>query len=79
MGIFNNKDFEDPEIEYEEGSEIAAAIDVTTYGEDKVFRPIFINQDDQIIALTPEDAKRLLSFLRKAVRFVDDFQRRVVN
>ncbi len=71
------KEFEDPELVYEEGSEIAAAVDVSVFGDDKVFRPIYINQSDQILALTNEDAKRLLGFLRKAVRFVDSFQERV--
>ena len=70
------KDFIDPELEHQEGSEIAAAVDVSTYGTDNVFRPIFINQDDQILALTQEDAKRLLGFLTKAVKFVDDYQKR---
>jgi hypothetical protein len=77
--ILNKKEFEDPSLEYEDGSEVAAAVDVSVYGSDKIFRPIYINQDDQILALTPEDAKRLLGFLRKAVRFVDDYQERIVQ
>lgn len=70
------EDFNDPELEYTEGSEIAAAIDVSTYGTDKVFRPVYINQEDQIFQLTPEDAKRLLSFLKKAVKFLDEYKER---
>ena len=69
-------DFNDPELDHIEGSEIAAAVDVSTYGTDSVFRPVYINQDDQILALTPEDARRLLVFLRKAVAFVDEYQQR---
>jgi len=68
--------FNDPELEYSEESEIAAAVDISVHGTDSVFRPIYINQDDQILALTLEDSKRLLAFLKKAVRFVDEFQAR---
>lgn len=68
--------FIDPELEYTEDSEIAAAIDVSTYGTDKVFRPVYINQGEEILALTPEDAKRLLGFLQKAVKFLDDYKSR---
>ena len=71
--------FEDPELDHTEESEIAAAVDVSTYGTDKVFRPVYINQDDQVLALTPEDAKRLLKFLRKAVKFVDEYQGRIIQ
>lgn len=69
-------DFMDPELEYTEGSEIAAAIDVSTYGSDKVFRPVYINQEDQILQLTPDDALRLLKFLERAVKFVEDYRTR---
>jgi hypothetical protein len=72
-------EFIDPELEYIEGSEIAAAVDVSSYGEDQIFRPIFINQDKEILALTQSDAKRLLGFLQKAVKFVDDFQSRNIQ
>lgn len=70
------EDFEDPELTHIETSEIAAAVDISTYGTDKIFRPVYINQDDQILALTPEDAKRLFKFLKKAIKFVDEFQTR---
>lgn len=73
------EEFIDPEMEYREGSEIAAAVDVSTYGTDKIFRPIYINQDDQILALTPEDAKRLFMFLRRAIKFVDEYQTRKIQ
>jgi len=74
-----SKEFEDPELEHTEGSEIAAAVDVSTYGNDKVFRPIYINQDDQVLALTPRDAKRLLRFLKKAVKFVEEYETRIIQ
>ena len=67
--------FHDPFLDTTEESEIAA-VDVSTFGEDEVFRPVYINQDEEILALTPEDAKRLLGFLRRAVRFLDAYQRR---
>lgn len=73
------ENFEDPELEYKEGSEIAAAVDVSTYGTDKVFRPVYINQDDQVLALTPEDAERLLEFLKDAVVFIEDYKKRIVQ
>lgn len=69
-------DFIDPELEYTEDSEIAAAIDVSTFGQDNIFRPVYINQDDQVLALTPDDAKRLLGFLQSAVKFLDDYKSR---
>lgn len=72
-------EFSDPELDYTEGSEIAAAVDVSAYGTDKVFRPVYINQDDQILALTPEDAERLLGFLEKAIKFVDSYQKRITQ
>lgn len=72
----NTLDIFDPELENTEYSEISAAVDLSAHGTDKVFRPVYINQDDQILALTPEDAKRLLKFLRKAVKAIDSFQTR---
>lgn len=73
------EEFIDPELEYTTDSEIAAAVDVSTYGTDKIFRPVYINQDDQILSLTPEDAKRLFVFLRKAIKFVDEYQTRKIQ
>ena len=73
------EDFEDPELEYEEESEIAAAVDVSIIGEDRVFRPVYINQDEQVIALTPDDAKRLHKFLDKAINFIESYQTRVIQ
>lgn len=73
---FYDPDFADPELDFVEDSEIAAAVDVSTFGTDKVFRPIYLNQDDQIMALTPSDAKRLYKFLKKAIKFVDEYQTR---
>lgn len=71
--------FLDPELLPEEFSEIEAAVDVSVYGLDGAFRPVFIGQDDQILALTLEDARRLRDFLHDAVEFVDEFQTRQVN
>lgn len=64
----------DPELEYTEDSEIAAAVDLSVHGTDSVFRPIYINQDDQILALTPEDAERLFVFLGHALKFLEDYK-----
>jgi len=68
--------FQDPELEVSEESEIAAAVDVSVLGTDQVPRPVYLNQDDQIIALTTEDAKRLHGFLGKAIQFLDDYEKR---
>lgn len=72
-------EFVDPELEYIEGSEIAAAVDVSTYGTDNIFRPVYINQDDQVLCLTLEDAKRLQGFINKAVKFLDEYKSRIVQ
>lgn len=79
MGPELDFDIEDPELEYEDGSEIAAAVDVSIHGTDQIFRPIYINQEDAILSLTLADAKRLLGFLNKAVKFVEDFETRVIQ
>jgi len=81
MGPRNRKtaEFEDPELDFIEGSEIAAAVDVSIHGLDNVFRPFYINQDEQILNLTPEDAKRLYSFLGKALKFVEEYQARTLQ
>lgn len=76
MGKKTIKDFRDPELRHREDSEISAALDVSTVGTDNIFRPVYINQDDQILALTPEDTKRLLKFLIKADKFLDEYQQR---
>lgn len=73
------EEFYDPDLEYIDGSEIAAALDVSTFGTDKVFRPVFINQDDQVLQLTPEDTKRLLGFLERAVKFLDEYKERTTQ
>ena len=67
------KNFVDPELAPEEGSEIAAAVDVSVRGEDGTFRPIYINQDKDFLQITLEDAKRLHGFLSSAIEFVEEY------
>lgn len=74
-----SKDIQDPTLEYEDGSEIAAAVDVAIRGQDHVFRPIYINQDEEILQLTPRDAERLYKFLGKALEFVKEYEERTIQ
>lgn len=63
-------DFEGPELPPSSGSEIQATVDLATMGVDGIFRPILVNQDENdILALTIEDAERLHRFLGEAVDF----------
>lgn len=72
-------DFFDPELEFTEDSEISAAVDISTHGDDGIFRPVYINQDEEVLVLTLEDSKRLLKFLEKAVKFLDEYQDRSIQ
>lgn len=71
--------FTDPELEYCEESEIEAAIDVTIAGTDNIARPIMINQDENLLQLTLEDAKRLREFLSDAIIFIEEYNGRSVQ
>lgn len=71
--------FEEPGLPQQEGSEIEAAVDVSIPGLDDIFRPIFIAQDQEIFQLTLADAKRLKSFLNKAIKFVEEFNDRSIQ
>ena len=69
---------QEPELPAKEGSEIEAAICLTAIGEDGFERPIFINQcNDDLLALTLEDAIRLFWFLDRAIPYVKDYKERV--
>jgi len=71
---------EDPELGPSSGSEIEAVIDMTAIGADGIMRPVFINQcDAETLALTLEDAERLLGFLKKAVVFVRESKYRILQ
>ena len=71
---------EEPLIEEdEEGCEISAAVDVSLYGPDNVFRPVLLGQDTEIICLTVEDAKRLHKFLGEAIPFVEEYLGRTIQ
>lgn len=63
---------EAPRLEIIEGSEIEAEVDSSAIGLDNVFRPVFVGQDDgSSLALTIEDARRLLEFLTDAVDYIE--------
>ena len=79
MGQSIKDAFTDPELEHTDESEISAFVDFTVVGTDSIKRPINIIQDDQIIALTNEDAKRLLLFLSKAVEYVEEFDTNIIQ
>jgi hypothetical protein len=63
---------DDPELGPSSGSEIEACIDLSAVGNDGIPRPVFINQlGDETLALTIEDAERLLGFLQEAIQFIN--------
>ncbi len=61
------------------GSEIEAAVDVSTSGLDSLLRPIFICQETELLQITLSDAKRLQKFLNGAIKFLDEFESRSVQ
>jgi hypothetical protein len=64
------KDLIDPEIDWEEDSEISATVDLFCIGADGVPRPILICHDTEVfIAISVEDAEKLQEFLTYAIRF----------
>lgn len=63
----------DPELlPYVNGSEIGAAVDVSIFGLDGKNRPVFINQEQDCLHLTLEDASRLHEFLGEAIKFLTE-------
>lgn len=69
---------DEPELVTVEGSEISAFIDLSAVGNDKLFRPFFINQSNEdIFNLTLEDAIRLQKFLKKAIPYVQEYMARI--
>lgn len=77
MGI--SKSFLDPELPYVEGSEIEAVVDVAIIGQDNVRRPIFINQEQDLLHLTLDDAVRLHQFLGEAIEFLKEYNQRTIQ
>lgn len=71
----------EPELAPLAGSEIEATIDLTSMGLDGRPRPFLIHQEDNedVLALTYEDARRLLEFLTGAVVFVREYQERITQ
>lgn len=66
-------DLIEPEIEWDEGCEISATVDLFCKGPDGHPRPILISHDTEIFfALTIEDAERLHRFLSNAIRYCKD-------
>lgn len=71
--------FIDPELEAIEGSEIQAVVDVSLHGVDDIFRPVYINQDQELLHLTIDDAKRLHQFLGEAIDFLTEYSKRIIQ
>lgn len=69
----------DPDLPYIEGSEIEATVDISIKGTDGVDRPVFIGQDDELLHLTLEDAERLNEFLTEAIKFIKNFNGRILQ
>ena len=68
---------EDPELlPYVNGSEIGAAVDVSICGLDGKSRPVFINQEQDCLHLTLDDAARLHAFLGEAIKFLSERRNR---
>ncbi len=76
----SEEEFDEPELHAIEGSEISAVIDLAAMGADHVFRPVFVNQnDDNFLALTLEDAERLLEFLNESTVYLKELKLRITN
>lgn len=70
----------EPELEHTEGSEIQATVDTGATDMDGVCRPVLVNQNDtDFLALTVEDAKRLLEFLNEAIPYLEGHVRRITQ
>lgn len=70
----------EPELPPSSTSEIAATLDLASIGLDGVSRPVLINQDDQdFLALTYEDARRLHKFLGLAVEYLKEYKTRITQ
>lgn len=61
----------EPELYMLDESEIVASIDPKGIDADNVFRPVFISQETESIALTIPDARRLLAFLNEAIPYLE--------
>lgn len=75
----NQDDFEDPALDHIEESEIQAVVDTSLKGPDGVSRPICINQDDNLICLTIQDTKRLSEFLLKSIKFLEEYEKIIIQ
>jgi hypothetical protein len=61
-----------PSLEIIAGSEIQAEVDTAAIGIDGRFRPIIIGDDDGVeIVITVDDARRLLTFLDEALKYLE--------
>ena len=70
----------EPELPPISGSEIEATINVGLTADDGISRPVFINQFEQeVIALTLQDAERLYGFLGPAIKFLKEHRDRILQ
>lgn len=77
----NKEDYSlEPELPAISGSEIEALIDVSAVGSDGICRPVFINQfQEEILALTYEDTKRLHEFLGLAIQYIREYREKTLQ
>ncbi len=52
-------------------SEIEAFVDPKHRGEDGIFRPVIVSQDEEFLNLSMKDAQRLLDFLNDAIPYLE--------
>lgn len=66
-----------PELPPASNSEIEALVDVNAKGPDEIYRPVLVNQmEEDVLALTYEDAVRLHGFLGVAVQYLREYRNR---
>ncbi len=71
---------EDPELPPCAGSELEATVNFEATGIDGIWRPILVTQlDEDFLALTLEDAERLVGFLKKAIVYTKEFRERIIQ
>ena len=76
----SKEEFDDPELPPVSGSELEAVMDLGAIGVDGVPRPFLINQcGEESLAITVDDAERLMEFLKKGIDFVNEAKRRITQ
>jgi hypothetical protein len=67
----SEESYTEPELEHDDDSEISAVFDIAAVGTDGIYRPVWVNQgDEDVLALTLQDAERLHKFLTEVIKYV---------